>query len=92
MGFVERKHRHIVETGLTLLATASVPLKFWDSAFEAATYLINRLSSKVTNHKSPYECLFHISPDYQFLKTFGCEYWPFHQTCLSIKIMCLYWI
>jgi hypothetical protein len=77
MGTVERKHRHIVETGLSLLATANVPLKFWDLAFETATYLINRLPSKVTKKKSPYECLFHITSDYKFLKIFGCECWPF---------------
>jgi histone deacetylase 1/2 len=27
----ERKHRHIVEVGLALLANAGMPLKFWDS-------------------------------------------------------------
>ncbi|KAK1646191.1 hypothetical protein QYE76_063996 [Lolium multiflorum] len=37
----ERKHRHIVEVGLALLAQASMPLKFWDEAFLTATYLIN---------------------------------------------------
>lgn len=37
MGTAERKHRHIVETGLSLLATASIPLTFWDSAFETTT-------------------------------------------------------
>jgi hypothetical protein len=41
MGTVERKHRHIVETGLSLLATASIPLTFWDSAFETNVYVIN---------------------------------------------------
>lgn len=40
-GSAERKHCHIVETGLALLAHASVPLKFWDDAFLCATYLIN---------------------------------------------------
>jgi histone deacetylase 1/2 len=29
-GTVERKHRQIVEMGLTLLSHASLPLKFWD--------------------------------------------------------------
>jgi IS30 family transposase len=86
MGSVERKHRHIVEIGLTLLATASVPLTLWDSAFETATYLINRLPSKVTKHKSPYECLFQISPDYKFLKIFGCECWPFLRPYNSTKL------
>lgn len=32
-GSAERKHRHIVEVGLTLLAHASMPPKFWDEAF-----------------------------------------------------------
>jgi len=86
MGSVERKHRHIVETGLTLLAIASVPLTLWDSAFETATYLINRLPSKVTKYKSPYECLFQVSPDYKFLKTFCCECWPFLRPYNSTKL------
>jgi hypothetical protein len=86
MGTVERKHRHIVETGLSLLATANVPFIFWDSAFEIATYLINRLPSKVTKQKSPCECLFHIPPDYKFLKIFGCECWPFPRPYNSSKL------
>jgi hypothetical protein len=48
MRTIEIKHRHIVETRLSLLVTASIPLTFWDSAFETATYLVNRLPSKVT--------------------------------------------
>jgi histone deacetylase 1/2 len=32
-GSAERKHRHIVEVGLALLANASMPLKYWDEAF-----------------------------------------------------------
>jgi hypothetical protein len=85
MGTVERKHRHIVETGLSLLATASIPLTFWDSAFETATYLINRLPSKVTQKKSPFELLFHQTPDYKLLKIFGCECWPFLRPYNSTK-------
>jgi hypothetical protein len=85
MGTVERKHRHVVETGLSLLATASVPFTFWDTAFEIATYLINRLPSKVTNKRSPYECLFHSIPNYKYLKIFGCECWPFLRPYNSSK-------
>lgn len=33
MGVAERKHRHIVEIGLALLAHSSVPIRFWDEAF-----------------------------------------------------------
>jgi hypothetical protein len=40
-GVAERKHRHIVQMGLVLLAHASMPLKYWDGAFLAVVYLIN---------------------------------------------------
>jgi histone deacetylase 1/2 len=36
-GSVERKHRHIIEVGLALLANASMPLKYQDEAFLTAT-------------------------------------------------------
>jgi histone deacetylase 1/2 len=39
-GPVEQKHRHIVEVGLTLLAHANMPLKFWDEAFITAVFLL----------------------------------------------------
>ena len=71
-GSAERKHRHIVEVGLSLLAHASMPLKYWDEAFIAATYLINRLPSKVIGNTTPLERLFHQKPDYNSLKVFGC--------------------
>ncbi|KAL9251846.1 Retrovirus-related Pol polyprotein from transposon RE1-like protein [Drosera capensis] len=47
-GTAERKHRHIVEVGLSLLAQANMPIRFWDEAFQTACYLINRLPSKQT--------------------------------------------
>jgi histone deacetylase 1/2 len=75
-GSAERKHRHIVEVGLSLLAYASMPLKYWDEAFSTAVYLINRLPSKVINSQSPFERLFHSKPDYSFLRIFGCAVWP----------------
>jgi hypothetical protein len=46
-GAAERKHRHIVEMSLALLAHASMPLKYWDEAFLAATFLINRTPTKL---------------------------------------------
>jgi histone deacetylase 1/2 len=75
-GSAERKHRHIVEVGLTLLSHSSMPLKFWDEAFLTAVYLINRLPSKVIDHETPYARLFHQEPDYNALRTFGCTCWP----------------
>jgi histone deacetylase 1/2 len=75
-GSAERKHRHIVEVGLSLLAQASMPLKFWDEAFLTATYLINRIPSKVIDDDTPMERLFHEKPNLSFLHTFGCAVWP----------------
>jgi histone deacetylase 1/2 len=75
-GFAERKHRHIVEVGLTLLAHASMPLKFWDEAFVTAVFLINRLPSRVIDQETPFFRLYGRHPDYNFLKTFGCACWP----------------
>lgn len=40
---IERKHRHIVETGLSLLTNSSLPKIFWPEAFCIAVNLINRL-------------------------------------------------
>ena len=42
-GKAERKHRHIVELGLTLLAQANMPLRFWWNAFSIVVFIINRL-------------------------------------------------
>jgi hypothetical protein len=75
-GSIERKHRHVVETGLSLLSHAHMPLCFWDDAFQTACYLINRLPTPVLQNKSPFEKLFKSVPDYLFLKTFGCACWP----------------
>lgn len=44
-GTVERKHRHIIEMGLKLLAHSSISLKYWDHIFVTLVHIINRLSS-----------------------------------------------
>jgi hypothetical protein len=53
-GLAERKHRHIVETGLTLLAQSKLPLPCWVDAFNTTMYLINRLPTSVLQYQSPY--------------------------------------
>ncbi|KAM0001405.1 putative RNA-directed DNA polymerase [Helianthus debilis subsp. tardiflorus] len=76
-GIVERRHRHVVETGLTLLAQSNTPRRFWSFAFETAVYLINRLPSRTCSNKSPFELIFKRSPDYSFLRVFGCQCFPY---------------
>jgi histone deacetylase 1/2 len=75
-GTAERKHRHIVETGLTLLAHAGVPYRFWSDAFSTACFLINRLPSRVVGMQTPLERLLGEKPDYTFFKVFGYACWP----------------
>jgi hypothetical protein len=53
-----------------------MPLKYWDEAFLAATFLINRTPSKVINFLTPLELLFHVKLNYSSLRIFGCSCWP----------------
>lgn len=75
-GFVERRHRHVVETGLTLLAQSGVPSRFWHFAYDTAVYLINRMPSRTASNVSPLEHAFSHKPDFSFLRVFGCLCYP----------------
>lgn len=75
-GLVERRHRLIVEMGLTLLAQASLPIFYWADAFCTSVFLINRLSSSILGGSTPFEKLYGTKPDYSILKVFGCECYP----------------
>lgn len=72
----ERKHRHIVESGLTLMAQVSMPLHYWSDAFFTAAFLLNRLPTRVLYDTSPHEMLFKKQPDYLFVRVFGCLCFP----------------
>lgn len=65
-GVSERKHRHIVEMGLSLLATSHLPSTFWVDAFLTSIFLINRLPTPILEHHSPYFKLYEKHPDYTF--------------------------
>ena len=75
-GSAERKHHHIVETGLTLLAHASVPFRFWSDAFITACFLINHMPTRIIHMQTPLQRLLGETPDYTFFKVFGCACWP----------------
>jgi hypothetical protein len=75
-GCVERKHRHLIDTTLALLAKSHLPQKFWDEACLTSCYLINRLPTPLLQNKSPFEKLFNQIPNYKFLKVFGCACFP----------------
>lgn len=75
-GLTERKHRHIIETALTLLKTAKLPSQFWSYACQTASYLINRMPTAVHYHKSPFEMLFGTYPPLTNLRVFGYVCFP----------------
>jgi hypothetical protein len=75
-GCVERKHRHLIDTTLALLADSHLPQKFWDEACLTSCYLINRMPTPVLQNQSPFEKNFHTTPDYTLLKILGCACYP----------------
>jgi hypothetical protein len=75
-GLVERKLRHILETGLTLLAHSHLPNRYWVDSFLTTVYLINRLPSLVLDNTSPYFKIHQKDLDYHQLKFFGCKCYP----------------
>lgn len=58
-------------------AHIAMPLKFWDEYFVTVVYIINRLPPTYGHDVSPLEKLFHVKPDYNFLKVFGCSCYSF---------------
>lgn len=75
-GVVERKHRHMVDSSLSLLAHAFMPLTFWKDEFSTAVHLINRLSTHVLGGEVPVNRFYDCDPDYTFLPVFGCQCFP----------------
>ena len=63
-GYAKHHHRHIVETGLSLLSHALMPLTYWSFAFSTAVYLINRLPTPTLDLISLYHKLFVTPPNY----------------------------
>jgi transposase InsO family protein len=75
-GVAERKLRHILETGLTLLPHVHISNKYWHDSFPIAVHVINRLPTATLNHMSPFEKLYNQLLNYQRLRVFGCLCYP----------------
>ncbi|GMJ13617.1 hypothetical protein HRI_005030900 [Hibiscus trionum] len=67
----ERKHQHLLAVVRALFFHARVPLRFWGECILTATFLINRLPSRILGDQSPYELLHSHKPSYSCLKVFG---------------------
>ncbi|KAK5819614.1 hypothetical protein PVK06_024630 [Gossypium arboreum] len=85
-GVVERKHRHIVDMGITLLAQASLSMEYWGYAFCCAVHLINRLPTVVLKGLTPFQALYGHAPTYDHLRVFGCCCFPYLRPFSSPKL------
>lgn len=85
-GVAERKHKHLIETTITLMHQSSPPIKFWFDALAASIFLINRHPTSKLNNITPFEVLFKHAPDYNFLKVFGCRCYPWLRSYITHKL------
>ena len=70
-GVSERRNRTLMEMARCLLYEKKLPLNFWAEAVNAATYLINRMASRVLADKTHYELWYGLKPSINHLKVFG---------------------
>ena len=75
-----------METGLTLLHQASIPLTFWSYAFVTTIYLINRMPKVGLSLWSSFEKLFNKALDPFKLRVFGCLCFPWLRPYSSHKL------
>lgn len=73
MGVVERRHRRIVDSGISLLDQSKLPWKFWNFAFSTIIYLYIRTQTRFLVGKSPFEVVFQKAPNLHHIRV----------TCLS---------
>jgi len=76
-GIAEQKNKHLLEVARALCFTNKVPIYLWGKAILTATYLINRMPSRVLNFKTPLQVLTNCNPISRLsstlpLKKFGC--------------------
>lgn len=71
-GVAERKNQHLLEVARSLMFTVNVPKFLLSEAVTTATYLINRMPSRVLGMKTPYEMIFGKNEFVVPPKVFGC--------------------
>ena len=76
-GIAERKNWHLLEVARSLMFSTHVPKHFLGEAVLTATYLINRMPSRILKFKTPCQSLLQIFPHTKIIssldpKIFGC--------------------
>ncbi|RVX16318.1 Retrovirus-related Pol polyprotein from transposon TNT 1-94 [Vitis vinifera] len=76
-GVAERKNGHLLNTTRALLFQGNVPKSYWGEVVLTATYMINRIPSRVLDNKSPIKILKSFYPHFRTSneltpRVFGC--------------------
>ena len=84
-GVAERKNYHLLEVVRSLMLTSSTPNRYWGEAVLTASYLINRLPSKVLNYQTSLNHLVSFYPHVHIInslppKVFGCIVYIYQNT------------
>ena len=77
-GISERKDRHLLQVPRSLMFTTNVPKYFLGEAVLIASYLINRMPTRVLQYQTPIEVLKNCYPSIRLVssfppKIFGCS-------------------
>ena len=76
-GVAKRKNKHLLKVDRSLMLTTKVPKYLWDKAIFTATYLINRMPSRILNFQTLLKIFKECFPKSRLisdlpLKVFGC--------------------
>ena len=102
-GVVERKNMHLLEVARSLMFSTKIPKLSMDEAILTATYLINRMPSKVLKFQTPFKvfksCFTNSRLVFNLpLKIFGCIAFCAHSQSQPWKVrslskkLCFCWI
>jgi hypothetical protein len=72
-GLAARKNRHLLRIVRCLMFAMNVPKKLWCEAVMTATYLMNMMSTRVLDYKTPIKCLTDKNTYVVPPKVFGCS-------------------
>ncbi|CAA7037483.1 unnamed protein product [Microthlaspi erraticum] len=71
-GVVERRNRTLLEMTRSILKHMHIPNYLWGEAVRHATYLINRVATRVLVAQTPYKAFKKKKPNVEHLRVFGC--------------------
>src|SRR6201995_368320 len=72
-GVAERMNRTLVESARSMIHAQGLGQEYWAEAVVTAAYIRNRVVSRSTQRKSPYELCYGKKPTVKHLRVWGCE-------------------